>query len=199
MAMLLLPDVFERTWGRSIEPFWPDASAGPASSTLGSRSWPRCTGTARTTRSSRASTPPRTSGSTTVWSATPSAYGRNTQLAVVVGRWLRRASLLRASETGCAAAVSSLRQTSITAAAMHRSCPSDERLEGHRRPPVLPSPRLLVAIYSSSSAPTYSPWSFHSRPCPMTPADSARLAATAIYRQLTSPRFEALHRRDADR
>ena len=25
MAMLLLPDVFERTWGRSIEPFWPDA------------------------------------------------------------------------------------------------------------------------------------------------------------------------------
>jgi hypothetical protein len=25
MAMLLLPDVFERTWGRQIEPFWPDA------------------------------------------------------------------------------------------------------------------------------------------------------------------------------
>jgi hypothetical protein len=25
MAMLLLPDVFERTWGRTIEPFWPDA------------------------------------------------------------------------------------------------------------------------------------------------------------------------------
>jgi hypothetical protein len=25
MAMLLLPDVFERTWRRSIEPFWPDA------------------------------------------------------------------------------------------------------------------------------------------------------------------------------
>jgi hypothetical protein len=27
MAMLLLPDVFERTWGRMIEPFWPDALA----------------------------------------------------------------------------------------------------------------------------------------------------------------------------
>jgi Alpha amylase, catalytic domain len=25
MAMLLLPDVFERTWGRTIEPFWPEA------------------------------------------------------------------------------------------------------------------------------------------------------------------------------
>jgi hypothetical protein len=25
MAMLLLPDVFQRTWGRSMEPFWPDA------------------------------------------------------------------------------------------------------------------------------------------------------------------------------
>jgi Alpha amylase, catalytic domain len=25
MAMLLLPDVFERTWGRATEPFWPDA------------------------------------------------------------------------------------------------------------------------------------------------------------------------------
>jgi len=25
MAMLLLPDVFQRTWGRSIDPFWPDA------------------------------------------------------------------------------------------------------------------------------------------------------------------------------
>jgi hypothetical protein len=27
MAMLLLPDVFERTWGRTMEPFWPDALA----------------------------------------------------------------------------------------------------------------------------------------------------------------------------
>ena len=27
MAMLLLPDVFERTWGRSMTPFWPDALA----------------------------------------------------------------------------------------------------------------------------------------------------------------------------
>jgi hypothetical protein len=25
MAMLLLPDVFERTWGRAMAPFWPDA------------------------------------------------------------------------------------------------------------------------------------------------------------------------------
>lgn len=25
MAMLLLPDVFERTWGRTMEPFWPEA------------------------------------------------------------------------------------------------------------------------------------------------------------------------------
>ncbi len=28
MAMLLLPDVFERTWGISAEPFWPEAIAG---------------------------------------------------------------------------------------------------------------------------------------------------------------------------
>jgi len=27
MAMLLLPDVFERTWGRTMPPFWPDALA----------------------------------------------------------------------------------------------------------------------------------------------------------------------------
>ncbi len=27
MAMLLLPDVFERTWGRAAEPFWPEATA----------------------------------------------------------------------------------------------------------------------------------------------------------------------------
>jgi hypothetical protein len=27
MAMLVLPDVFERTWGRSAEPFWPRATA----------------------------------------------------------------------------------------------------------------------------------------------------------------------------
>ncbi|MCD2448823.1 alpha-amylase [Methylicorpusculum oleiharenae] len=27
MAMLILPDVFERTWGKSIEPFWPKAIA----------------------------------------------------------------------------------------------------------------------------------------------------------------------------
>jgi hypothetical protein len=27
MAMLLLPDVFERTWGRTMQPFWPDALA----------------------------------------------------------------------------------------------------------------------------------------------------------------------------
>lgn len=27
MAMLLLPDVFERTWGRTVPPFWPDALA----------------------------------------------------------------------------------------------------------------------------------------------------------------------------
>ena len=27
MAMLLLPEVFERTWGRRSEPFWPKAIA----------------------------------------------------------------------------------------------------------------------------------------------------------------------------
>jgi hypothetical protein len=27
MAMLILPDVFERTWGRTMDPFWPDAIA----------------------------------------------------------------------------------------------------------------------------------------------------------------------------
>ena len=25
MAMLVLPDVFERTWGISCKPFWPEA------------------------------------------------------------------------------------------------------------------------------------------------------------------------------
>ena len=25
MAMLILPEVFERTWGKTIEPFWPKA------------------------------------------------------------------------------------------------------------------------------------------------------------------------------
>jgi len=28
MAMLVLPDVFERTWGRRAQPFWPDATRG---------------------------------------------------------------------------------------------------------------------------------------------------------------------------
>ena len=45
MAMLILPEVFQRTWGIAAQPFWPSAiqavrARGPASS-----SWRRSTGT----------------------------------------------------------------------------------------------------------------------------------------------------------
>ena len=35
MAMLVLPEVFERTWGRSTEPFWPEAIRASAEQTSG--------------------------------------------------------------------------------------------------------------------------------------------------------------------
>ena len=65
MAMLVLPDVFERTWGIRAELFWPKAtesvrrkiSALPVS-------WPRSTGTWNGRCSSRDSTTLTTSGST---------------------------------------------------------------------------------------------------------------------------------------
>ena len=68
MAMLVLPDVFERTWGIAAPrrsgpgPRRPYARRSP-----GSCSWPRSTGTSSGRSSSRASTTPTTSGSTTAW------------------------------------------------------------------------------------------------------------------------------------
>ena len=73
MAMLVLPDVFERTWGRRPPPFWPKATAArPGAASRASASWPRSTGTWSGRCSSRASTTPTTSGSTTACArATP--------------------------------------------------------------------------------------------------------------------------------
>ena len=46
MAMLVLPDVFERTWGVRPAPFWPPATgARPGAGSRASASWPRSTGT----------------------------------------------------------------------------------------------------------------------------------------------------------
>ena len=66
MAMLLLPEVFERTWGRRSEPFWPKAIAAVRHrQPQTSASWPRSTGTWNGRCSSRASTTPTTSACTT--------------------------------------------------------------------------------------------------------------------------------------
>ena len=66
MAMLVLPEVFERTWGRRRPPFWPRAIGQRArAGARASASWPRCTGTSSGRCSSRASTTPTTSGCTT--------------------------------------------------------------------------------------------------------------------------------------
>ena len=68
MAMLVLPEVFERTWGISAPAFWPRATeAVRARESPASSSWPRSTGTSSGRSSSRASTTPTTSGSTTAW------------------------------------------------------------------------------------------------------------------------------------
>ena len=66
MAMLVLPDVFERTWGIRSPPFWPEATrtrAGAASPS--SASWPKSTGTWNGRCSNRDSITPTTSGCTT--------------------------------------------------------------------------------------------------------------------------------------
>ena len=44
MAMLVLPDVFERTWGRRAPSFWPQAIARVRKRFPGFLSWPRCIG-----------------------------------------------------------------------------------------------------------------------------------------------------------
>ena len=72
MAMLVLPEVFERTWGRRAEPFWPDGDRRACASSIpASASWPRSTGTWSGRCSSRASTTPTTSGCTTGCAAGP--------------------------------------------------------------------------------------------------------------------------------
>ena len=65
MAMLVLPDVFERTWGIQRQPFWPKATRAVRERYPGSASWPRSTGTSSGPCSSRGSTTPTTRGSTT--------------------------------------------------------------------------------------------------------------------------------------
>ena len=65
MAMLVLPDVFERTWGRRRRSSGRTQRSECASGSRASASWPRCTGTSNGRCSSRGSTTPTTSGSTT--------------------------------------------------------------------------------------------------------------------------------------
>ena len=67
MAMLVLPEVFERTWGISAPAFWPRATEAVRAESRASSSSPRSTGTSSGRSSSRASTTPTTSGSTTAW------------------------------------------------------------------------------------------------------------------------------------
>jgi len=56
MAMLVLPDVFERTWGRRAPLFWPESDPRRAASALPAfASWPRSTGISNGPCSSRAS------------------------------------------------------------------------------------------------------------------------------------------------
>ena len=74
MAMLLINDVFERTWGERAAPrpadeYWPTViGAVQAARTRASSSWPRPTGTWSGSCSSRGSTSATTSSSTTGWS-----------------------------------------------------------------------------------------------------------------------------------
>ena len=67
MAMLVLPDVFERTWGIVRAAVLARATAASAREDPGFLSWPRSTGTSSGRCSSRASTTRTTSGSTTAW------------------------------------------------------------------------------------------------------------------------------------
>ena len=66
MAMLVLPEVFERTWGIAAAAVLADGdAAGARAASRASASWPRSTGTSNGRCSSRASTTPTTSGCTT--------------------------------------------------------------------------------------------------------------------------------------
>ena len=66
MAMLVLPDVFERTWGRRSATLLAEGHRrGARAASRTSCSWPRSTGTWNGRCSSRASTTPTTSGCTT--------------------------------------------------------------------------------------------------------------------------------------
>ena len=67
MAMLVLPEVFQRTWGRAPAPFWPKAIAAVREAHPASPSWPRPIGTSNGNCSSRASTTATTSASTTAF------------------------------------------------------------------------------------------------------------------------------------
>ena len=56
MAMLVLPDVFERTWGLQPKPFWPEATQRVRKQFRTSCLWPRSIGICEWTYSSRDST-----------------------------------------------------------------------------------------------------------------------------------------------
>ena len=66
MAMLVLPDVFERTWGMRPEPFWPRAIEQVKARIPDSCLWRRSIGTSNGLCSSRVSTTPTINGSTIV-------------------------------------------------------------------------------------------------------------------------------------
>jgi Alpha amylase, catalytic domain len=56
MAMLVLPEVFQRTWGETPEAFWPTATAWCARRIPASPSWPKSIGTSNGRCSSKVST-----------------------------------------------------------------------------------------------------------------------------------------------
>ena len=64
MAMLVLPEVFERTWGLPAGPFWPEATARVRERHPEFSSWPRSIGISNGPCSSRVSILPTTSGFT---------------------------------------------------------------------------------------------------------------------------------------
>src|SRR4029450_1682835 len=72
MAMLVLPDVFERTWGIRADPCWPQATGPGGGNIETSCSWREYTGTWNGRCSNRGSIPPTTNGCTT-------AFARGTQ------------------------------------------------------------------------------------------------------------------------
>ncbi len=76
MAMLVLPDVFERTWGRRAPLFWPETTRRVRERRRGSASWLKSIGTSNGRCSNRGSTTHTTSGFTIAYvKATPDPCG----------------------------------------------------------------------------------------------------------------------------